>query len=99
MVRKTFWKSSRAENEKHHSGEIRIHVTRQAAFPDSNRIRLEMMAHPSCHDEVMMEGEQRWKAHENIIRQRAYLGNSSSNFFTRLTSGENCSGFCFAKAS
>jgi hypothetical protein len=30
-----------------------------------------MMAHPSCHDEVMMEGEGRRKAHENIIRPKA----------------------------
>jgi len=30
-----------------------------------------MMAHPSCHDEVMMEGQVRRKAHENIIRPKA----------------------------
>ena len=30
-----------------------------------------MMAHPSCHDEVMMEGEGRRKAHEDIIRPKA----------------------------
>jgi hypothetical protein len=30
-----------------------------------------MMAHPSCHDEVMMEGQGRRKAHENIIRPKA----------------------------
>jgi len=28
------------------------------------------MAHPSCHDEVMMEGQGRRKAHENIIRPK-----------------------------
>jgi hypothetical protein len=30
-----------------------------------------MMAHPSCHDEVMMEGEGRRKAHGNIIQPKA----------------------------
>ena len=29
------------------------------------------MAHPSCHDEVMMEGEGRRNAHENILRPKA----------------------------
>ena len=31
------------------------------------------MAHPRCHDEVVMEGEQLWKTHENIIRAKARI--------------------------
>jgi len=34
-----------------------------------------------------------------FLRATAYLGNSFSSFFTRLTSGENCSESCFASAS
>jgi len=44
------------------------------------------MLHPSCHDEIMMEGERRWKAHGNTIRPRA--GINSVGAFRR--DAESC---------
>src|ERR1700730_1003465 len=55
-------------------------------FLNSNQIRLKVMLHPSCHDEIMMEGERRWKAHGNTIRPRA--GINSVGAFRR--DAESC---------
>src|SRR5260370_13548230 len=49
------------------------------------------MLHPSCHDEIMLEGERRWKAHGNTIRPRA--GINSVGAFRR--DAKSCDNFLF----
>ena len=50
--------------------------------------RLKVMLHPSCHDEIMMEGEMRWKAHGNTIRPR--VGINSVGAFRRDAESGSC---------
>jgi hypothetical protein len=67
------------------------------SWEDRHRLRLLIKENEKTREP---DGSKKGRPGFNSSRSaKTYLGSSSSSFFTRLTSLENSSGSCFAKAS